>query len=118
MFGLFGSGPKVHVSDVEAAVKKGDMVLVDVRDVGEVAASGMAKGAINVPVVQLQMKANPSSPECMDAFKHEKTLMLYCASGARSAAAAQMLRQMGHKDVQNFGGLRDWAQAGGELVRA
>lgn len=118
MFGLFGGGPKVSVDDVKTGLAKKEMVLVDVRDPSEARASGVAEGAINVPLVALQMKANPSSPECLPAFKDGKTIVVYCASGARSSGAAQMLRQMGHAQVENLGGLRDWAMGGGAVVPA
>ncbi|WP_417247748.1 rhodanese-like domain-containing protein [Celeribacter sp.] len=118
MFGLFGGGPKMPVNDVKTAIESGAAVLVDVRDPSEVRASGVAEGAINVPLTTLQMKANPSSPECLPAFKEGKTVVVYCASGARSAGAAQMLRQMGHQSVENLGGLRDWAMGGGAVVPA
>jgi len=37
----------------------------------------------------------------------EKPIVVYCASGARSAYAAKILRQSGFKDVTNAGGLSD-----------
>ncbi|MGH1330516.1 MAG: rhodanese-like domain-containing protein [Paracoccaceae bacterium] len=100
-----------------AAAAKGEIILIDVRDGGEVAASGKAKGALHVPLVSLRMRADPSSPECDPAFKAGKPLVLYCASGARSHGAGDMLLQMGYEDVRNLGGLRDWAMAGGAIER-
>jgi phage shock protein E len=38
--------------------------------------------------------------------KHE-SIVLYCASGARSAQAAWILKQAGYTDVVNAGGLDD-----------
>ncbi|WP_417269628.1 rhodanese-like domain-containing protein [Celeribacter sp.] len=115
MFGLFNSAPKVSVDEVKAGMAAGDIVLVDVRDTVELRGSGKAKGAINVPLVALQMRANPSSPECLPEFKQGKRIVLYCASGARSSGAARMLRQFGHETVDNLGGLYDWTHGGGEI---
>ena len=118
MFGIFGGGPKLSVADVQAGVDAGNMVLVDCRDTMELKMSGKAKGAIHVPLAAMAMKANPSSPECLPEFKSGKPIVLYCASGARAAGAANMLRQMGHKDVENLGGLNTWASQGGDVVAA
>ncbi|ALI54653.1 rhodanese-like domain-containing protein [Celeribacter marinus] len=115
MFGLLKGKTRIAVSDVVSGLDAGTLVLVDVRDAGELRGSGKAKGAINVPMIDLQMKANPSSPECLPAFKQGKHIVVYCASGARSAGAKRMLGQFGHDHVDNLGGLYDWVQAGGEL---
>jgi phage shock protein E len=37
----------------------------------------------------------------------DQPIVVYCASGARSAYAAKILRQAGFKDVTNAGGLSD-----------
>lgn len=117
MFGLFGKpAPKITITDVNDGLKSGDLILVDIRDGMEVKRSGKAKGALHVPLATLQTRCNPSSSECLDAFKGGKTIVLYCASGARSAGAARMLQGMGHNDVRNFGGLGTWVNAGGKVV--
>ncbi|GAA3872489.1 rhodanese-like domain-containing protein [Celeribacter arenosi] len=118
MFGLFGgSAPKLSVDDIQHGVEDGSMVLVDCRDPMELRSTGKAKGALSVPLATMAMKCNPSSPECLPEFKNgDKTIVLYCASGARAAGAANMLRQMGHTEVQNLGGLNNWAMGGGDVV--
>ncbi len=75
--------------------------------------AGHARGALNVPLATLRMKADPASPECLPAFKSGKTIVVHCASGARSAMAQGTLQKMGHAHVHNAGGLRDWLAAGG-----
>jgi rhodanese-related sulfurtransferase len=117
MFGLFKGGPKVSVSAVKTGLSTGSTVLIDVRDPNEVAHTGIAKGALNIPLATLAMRANPSSPDCAAELKSGKNIVLYCASGARSAGAARMLLKMGHRNVQNLGSLRDWATEGGEIAR-
>lgn len=116
MFGLFrGAQPQLDTIEISRQIADGTLVLVDVRDPSEIAATGKAKGAINLPLVTLTMKTDPSSPECLAEFKDGRAIAVYCASGGRSAGAAQMLTRMGHKDVRNIGGIRDWAMNGGEL---
>ncbi len=44
-------------------------------------------------------------------------VVLYCASGNRSALAADTLQQMGYTNVASMaGGFRDWVAAGGEVA--
>ena len=46
----------------------------------------------------------------------EQKVIIYCASGNRSALAADTLQQMGYVDVASMsGGFRGWAEAGGDI---
>ncbi len=114
-----GHGKVERIDPREAVTKvsKGEMVLIDVRDGMEVKASGKAKGALHVPLMSIKMKCDPSSPECLKELSVDKPVALYCASGARSQGAAQMLASMGYQHVFNIGGLYDWHAAGGQVVR-
>lgn len=122
MFGLFNSGPKsgakICIDNVRAGIQNGTTLLIDVRDPSEIAQSGIAKGAVNIPLGTLAVRANPSSPECDAGFERDKDIVLYCACGARSAGAARMLIQMGYPNVQNLGSLTDWTLDGGDIDRA
>ncbi len=69
--------------------------LVDVRTEAEYG-GGAAKGAINVPLHQLQAK--------LKRIPKDRPVVVYCASGARSAAAARILKGAGYADVTNAGG--------------
>ena len=97
--------------------RAGQVTLIDVRGHDEVARTGKAKGAVHIPLMRLPELADPRHPEFHAAFADRKPVAVYCASGARSARAVQILRSLGHADVQNIGGLGDWARAGGEIVR-
>jgi phage shock protein E len=57
-------------------------------------------GAVNIPVEEVQERL---------AEFGEKTasVIVYCASGARSAYAARILKMAGYADVTNAGGLDD-----------
>jgi len=70
-----------------------------------------------VPLAALRMKCDPSSPECLKEFKQGKPIGIYCASGARSSGAGQMLLQLGHTQVYNLGGFYEWQSSGGKVVR-
>jgi len=118
MFNLFQSRPAaapISLKDAIARVEQGEMALIDVRDISEVKMTGKAKGALHIPLMLLQVKADPRSPECDPALDPQKPVGIYCASGARSHMAAGMLRQMGYGEVHNLGGLVEWANAGGAV---
>jgi rhodanese-related sulfurtransferase len=45
-------------------------------------------------------------------------LILYCASGGRSALSGKVLKDMGYTEVYNVGGFKDWAESGGAVEKA
>ena len=119
MFGFLGGGAdKISGVDAVSQAKNGKLVILDVRDAMEVSHSGKAKGAVHIPMMMLNMQADPSSPECNKKLNVDTPIANYCATGARSGFAARSLKKMGYKTVYNLGGLRNWANAGGKIVRA
>jgi len=72
-------------------------LVVDVRTRGEFL-SGAFPGAVNIDLDQLAAKANELGDK-------SREIVLYCASGARSAYGVRMLQQMGFTNVKNGGGL-------------
>lgn len=107
--------PLPSVPEVAAAVAKGEMVLVDVREIAEIRASGKARGALTIPLATLALKADPQAPDA--ALRPGLPLAVYCASGGRSGMAAQLLGRMGYTPVYNLGGLSDWVAGGGQVDR-
>jgi phage shock protein E len=81
---------------VKAKLAAGATV-VDVRTEAEYR-GGAVKGAINVPLHQLQAK--------LKKIPKDRPVVVYCASGARSAMAVRILKKAGYPDVVNAGGLR------------
>ncbi|WP_425098214.1 rhodanese-like domain-containing protein [Tropicibacter sp. S64] len=110
-------GGDMTAAEALPLVASGEIVLIDIRDPMEIRASGMAEGAVSIPSATLAMRADPRSPECLDALKAGKPIAVYCASGARSAMAKGLLQRMGHEEVHNIGGLGHWQAAGGKIVR-
>lgn len=103
--------PAISPKDAVALQAKGALI-VDVRDAPELAASGKAKGAVHVSRGMLEFKADPKSPYHDQAFDPNKTVILYCASGGRSALAGKALQDLGFKDVRNLGAFKDWLESG------
>jgi rhodanese-related sulfurtransferase len=59
-----------------------------------------------------------ASPYHNPAMQKDKTIILYCASGGRSALAAKTLLDMGYTAVYNAGGFNELAAAGLETEPA
>jgi rhodanese-related sulfurtransferase len=103
--------PKITPDQASDMIKKGNTLLVDVRDALEVAASGKIAGAVNVSRGMLEFRADPESPYHDKNFEKGKTVILYCVSGGRAALAGKLLKDMGYDDVYNLGGFKDWTGA-------
>ncbi|MCB2114914.1 MAG: sulfurtransferase [Rhodobacteraceae bacterium] len=117
MFNFLKSAPRLTAADAVARAKAGELIVIDVRDIAEIKATGRAAGSLHIPLMTLQMKCDPSSPECLAELKSGKPIALYCASGGRSQMAAQMMAQLGYAEVHNIGGFFDWQAAGGAVAR-
>ncbi|HUI18781.1 MAG TPA: rhodanese-like domain-containing protein, partial [Alphaproteobacteria bacterium] len=66
----------------------------------------------------LEFIADPESPMHKPALSSGRRLILYCASGGRSALAAKTLRDMGIAQVCHMaGGFGGWVQSGGPAER-
>lgn len=94
---VWGQIKKGRVSKlVRAAVENGALV-VDVRTSGEYG-SGHYPEAINYPLDTLEKKSGKLGSK-------ERSIVVYCASGSRSAQASALLRRLGFTNVLNAGGL-------------
>ena len=105
--------PRLTLSQAREIIAKGNTLVVDVRDAPEVEKSGKVAGAINISRGMLEFRADPDSPYYDKNFAKDKTIILYCASGGRSALAGKVLKDMGYADVYNIGAFKDWAESGG-----
>ena len=105
--------PKISPSEARNLIANGNTLVVDVRDAPEVEKSGKITGAVNVSRGMLEFRADPESPYHDKQFSKDKTLILYCASGGRSALASKALKDMGYEKVFNLGAFKDWADGGG-----
>jgi len=88
--------PKVTPAEARDMMAKGNTLVVDVRDAPEVEKSGKIAGAVNVSRGMLEFRADPDSPYHDKNFARDKTVILYCASGGRSALAGKALKDIGY----------------------
>ncbi len=108
---------KITPAQAREMIGKGNTLVVDVRDAPEVEKSGKVAGALHVSRGMLEFRADPDSPYHDKNFAKDKTVILYCASGGRSALAAKVLKDMGYSQVYNVGAFKDWAEHGGEIEK-
>ena len=104
--------PSISPDEAVKLLDRKDVLFVDVRDAEEVAESGKVAGALNVSRGMLEFRADATTPYHNEAFSREKTIILYCASGGRSALGGKALMDLGYGDVRNLGGFKDWTDAG------
>ncbi|MBS0535075.1 MAG: rhodanese-like domain-containing protein [Proteobacteria bacterium] len=109
--------PRVSPAQAKELIAKGDALIVDVRDAPEVEKSGMVKGAHHVSRGMLEFRADPASPYHDKNFAKDKTIIVYCASGGRSALAGKALKDLGYDKVVNLGAFKDWAESGGAIEK-
>lgn len=84
------------------------VVLIDCREPNEYNL-GHAPGALFIPRGILESNVEANVPR-------DAKVVIYCASGNRSALAAEALQQMGYQDVASLaGGFRGWVEAGGTV---
>jgi thioredoxin len=82
-----------------------DAQILDVRTIDEFQ-NGHIEGAINADVNSAAFQQIASD------LNKDKTVFVYCLSGARSASAAGMLKEMGFKSIVNLtGGMLAWRSA-------
>ena len=109
--------PGMSPAEAIEGARDGSVTVIDVREHGEVAMSGKAKGALHIPLMRLRDMADPRHPDFHPDLNSTSRIAIYCASGGRSGAAANTLRQLGYEDVHNIGGFGHWVKAGGAVER-
>ncbi|WP_080059127.1 rhodanese-like domain-containing protein [Spirosoma aerolatum] len=92
---VFGGSGNTQLKEV---LEQG-AVIVDVRSAGEFA-GGHAKGAVNIPLDQLETKLNKIKG-------YQKPVVVCCASGMRSARAKAFLASHGVANVHDAGSWRN-----------
>lgn len=91
----------------------GHALLVDLREPDERASAGVIPGAVHAPRGMLEFYADPTSPSHRPEFDPDGRVILHCATGSRSALAADALRQLGYAHVAHLdGGIKAWTETG------
>ena len=99
---------KLSVEEFDQLRKEKDAVVLDVRTPAEFAA-GHVPGAVNVPL------SGPGLDDFQKRVKDldkEKTYLVHCAAGGRSAKATAQMKELGFPHLNDFsGGMNAWKNA-------
>lgn len=82
------------------ALVEGGATLLDVRTDGEWS-GGHLDGAVHLPIAELEAR--------MAEIPRDRPVVVYCASGVRSASATETLRAAGY-DAHDLGGMGRWGR--------
>lgn len=95
--------------EVSAELAFARPILVDIRETEERVSSGAIPGAIHAARGMLEFYADSSSPYHRPEFETDRRIILYCASGGRSALGAISLASLGFDNVAHLdGGFKAW----------
>lgn len=110
-----GMVPAVEAEEAVSLAARDDILFLDVREPQE-RRKGTVPGSVGVPRGLLEFMADPASPLHEPKLEREKPVVIFCASGGRSALAGKTLQEMGFSDVRNLtGGFAAWQKAGGRI---
>ena len=102
---------EISPQDAASALKRGDTVLIDVRDPDEWQ-GGHILGAKNFSRGTVELEIEEAAPDL------STPVITHCGGGGRSALAAESLQRMGYKNVKSMaGGFKAWKAAGLPVTR-
>jgi rhodanese-related sulfurtransferase len=106
----------VRAEEAVSLVDDKGTVFIDLRDSAELQREGRIPGAVHVNRGMLEFAIDPTLPYHNPVFSSGKKLILYCASGGRSALAADTAQGMGLSQVSHLdGGFLGWKEARGPV---
>lgn len=109
VFNRVARGQTIDSAEAAKRVAGGQAVLIDVREPGEWASTGVAAPAVLLALSDLQGPRSQWKPFLEE--NRGKELILYCRSGNRSGVAARLLTKEGWTTA-NAGAFKDWSAAG------
>ena len=100
---MFRRLPTISPREAAERLSRGELELVDVREVAEVAEAG-APAATHIPLGRLQVE--------MNRLDRQRPVAFVCRSGGRSAAATRTALAAGLDAANVSGGMTAWARQG------
>lgn len=104
LFGRQAAAPVKEISTAELHEQlqnKNELMILDVRSLGEFESDGRISEASLIPLQMLEQR--------FSELPKDKTIICVCRSGARSHNACQFLQSAGFENVINMsGGMNDW----------
>jgi rhodanese-related sulfurtransferase len=102
--------PKLSFEEANKIISQSNTLIIDVREVSEVEATGLIKNAVNIPKSIIDADFNDSLIDIHINDKEEPFILVYCAAGIRSALVGYKLLNKGYKNVLNLGGYAEWIE--------
>jgi rhodanese-related sulfurtransferase len=116
IYRLFISKPDLTSSDIlpdkfEEVSKQNGVAILDVRSTFEFRGEKI-KGAQNISY------SGGDFQNTVQTLDKEKTYLVYCQTGSRSAGAVKLMKELGFKNVYNLiGGFEKWKRTGKLVIR-
>ena len=100
---------KIDPSIISKQVENNEIALLDVREDSEWN-EGHIKGALHIALGDLNI-------ETTKGISKDTPLYIYCRSGRRAGEAEIKLKELGFNNAEKLGGIIEWQEKGGTLVR-
>ena len=109
-----GPSRKITMEEFDRMRKEKDVVVLDVRTPGEFG-EGHVAGAVNLSIAGVPLK---QFDEQVGKLDKDKTYLVHCARGVRSAAAVSRMQKLGFQHLLDYsGGMDEWRKAGKPLEK-
>ena len=109
----------ISAKEVKKMIEKGDITLIDIRDIRELWKEGTIKNSAHIPRGMIEFWLDPQSSYYKEnKISDIKKIGLFCALGMRSALATKSLKEMGFDNVVNIeGGFDSLKDVGLEVIQ-
>ena len=102
--------PRLSFDEANKIISQSNTLIIDVREISEVEATGLIKNAVNIPKSIIDADFNDSLIDIHINNEEETFILTYCAVGIRSALVGHKLLKEGYKKVFNLGGYAEWIE--------
>tara|TARA_B100001939_G_scaffold61975_1_gene50978 strand:+ start:87 stop:455 length:369 start_codon:yes stop_codon:yes gene_type:complete len=102
--------PRLSFEEANNIISQSNTLIIDVREISEVEATGLIKNAVNIPKSIIDADFNNSLIDIHINDEEEIFILTYCAVGIRSALVGHKLLKEGYKKVFNLGGYAEWIE--------
>ena len=97
----------VSHGELSDKLASGDITLIDVRELAEIATNGFIKGSISIPLGNLQTVLTCTRMEFKESYGVDKPrlgdeIIFMCNSGVRSKLAAEIAKTAGYRIVREY----------------
>jgi rhodanese-related sulfurtransferase len=110
-FNAYAAAPFVSLEGARAALEKSSMLVVDIREPSE-HATGVAKGALLMPIAQISKRIGELPKPGAQPF------LVICNTQNRSSRIVEQLHAAGYTNASYVkGGMSQWASLGWPMVK-